>query len=218
MIAVDGVDLASWWRCNWFSSRGFSSWRCWLLCCAWAINRARAAVGAIFVARADGGAFLHFRLALAHASWLVKTAVAHAIVRFVGAQVATDLLVVAVFLDAVWWRGWSGAVLIANLVVARAAVGAVRVAGTVVRALVEIVAVALVLAYARTIAIGDTLISDGNAVVDAFVSFVAPNNEALFDDGRIFGIAAPSWAGAAVGAFLVAGASVHASVLVRSAD
>jgi len=140
MIAVDGVDLASWWRCNWFSCRGFSSWRCWLFCCAWAINRARAAVGAV------------------------------------------------------------------------------RVAGTVVRALVEIVAVALVLAYARTIAIGDTLISDGNAVVDAFVSFVAPNNEALFDDGRILGIAAPSWAGAAVGAFLVAGASVHASVLVRSAD
>lgn len=84
------------------------------------------------MARADGGAFLHFRLALAHASWLVKSAFAHAIVGFIGTQVAADLLVIAVFFDAVWWRGWSGTVLVADLVVAWAAVGAIRVARTVV--------------------------------------------------------------------------------------
>jgi len=112
--------------------RGRSSLRSWFCCCARAINWARAAIGALLVAWADGGAFLHFRLALAHASWLVKSAVFHAIVGFIGAKIAADLLVFAVFFDAVWWRGWSGAVLVANLVVARAAVGAIRVAGTVV--------------------------------------------------------------------------------------
>jgi len=170
------------------------------------------------MARADGGAFLHFSLALAHARWLVESAVFHAIIRFVSAQVTADLFVFAVFFDAVWWRGWSGAVLIADLVVARAAVRAVRVARTVVRALVEVVAVARVLAHAGTVAVGNALVSDGSAVVDAFLSFIAPDDEALFNNGRIFGIAAPSWAGAAVRTFLVAGASVHASVLVSSAD
>lgn len=84
------------------------------------------------MAWADGGAFLHFSLALAHAGWLVKTAVTHAIVGFIGTQIATDLLIFAVFFDAVWWRGWSGTVLVADLVVAWAAVGAIRVARTVV--------------------------------------------------------------------------------------
>jgi len=170
------------------------------------------------VARADGRAFLHFRLALAHASWLVKSAVFHAIIGLISAQVAADLFVLTMFFDAVWWRGRSGAVLVSDLIVARAAVGAVRMAGTVVRARVKVVAVAGVLTNAGSVATDDAIVSDGNTIVDAFLSFVSPDKEALFDDGRILGIAAPSWAGAAIGAFLVAGAGIHAGVLVGSAD
>lgn len=198
--------------------RSRSSLRSWFCCCAWAINWARATIRALLVARADSGAFLHLRLALAHASWLVKSAIFHAIVGFIGTQVAADLFVFAVFFDAIWWRGWSGTVLVADLVVAWAAIGAVRVARTVVGALVEIVAVARVLAHAGTVATDDALVSDGSTIFNAFVGFVSPDNEALFDDGRIFGITAPSWARATFRTLLVAGTSVHAGVLVRSAD
>ena len=186
--------------------------------CAWAIDWARTAVGALLVARADSGAFLHFRLALAHASRLVKSAIFHAIVGLISAQVAADLFVFTMFFDAVWWRGWSGAVLVSDLIVAWAAVGAISMAGTVVRARVKVLAVTGVLTNAGSVATDDAIISDGNTIVNAFLGFVSPNKEALFDDGRILGIAAPSWAGAAVGAFLVAGAGIHAGVLVGSAD
>lgn len=191
---------------------------CAWCCSAWTVDWAGATVGALLVAGAHSSAFLHLSLALGHASGLVESAALHAIVRFVSAQVAADLLDSSMFVDAVWWRRWSRAVLVADLVVARAAVGTVRVAGTVVRALVEVVIVALVLAKARSVTGGETLVSNGDTVINAFLRFIAPDNQALLDDGRILGITAPSWAGAAVGALLVAWARVHAGVFVRSAD
>ena len=50
------------------------------------------------------------------------------------------------------------------------------------------------------------------------MSFIAPDDETLLDDRWIFSVTAPSWAWAAVGAFFVAWACVHAGVFVRSAD
>lgn len=154
-------------------------------------------------------AFELFRLAIVRA--LVIFTLFDAIPRLIRTAVSAVLLNLSVIGDAIGIRNVGArTVAVSKVIVTRAAVRAVRVARTVVAALVQVIVVASVFALPIAVASSDAFVANVGAVVNALLRLVAPNQTALFGQAGVSWFATPIGTGTSFRTLWVARAFVHA--------